>query len=77
MKLYIDGWVQDCSNPVANTLELLQYCTKPSIWYMCNMLSKLAYKVILIFTWLMSTVIGGYPHKGPVIADSIFPLLLA
>ena len=25
---YIDGLVQDCSNSIANTLELLQSCTK-------------------------------------------------
>ena len=28
---YIDGLVQDCSNSIANTLELLQPCTKPLI----------------------------------------------
>ena len=28
----IDGLVQDCSNSIANALELLQSCTKPSIW---------------------------------------------
>ena len=27
----IDGLVQDCSNSIANTLELLQSCTKPSM----------------------------------------------
>ena len=27
----IDGLVQDCSNSIANALELLQSCTKPSI----------------------------------------------
>ena len=27
---YIDGLVQDCSNSIANALELLQFCTKPS-----------------------------------------------
>ena len=26
---YIDGFVQDCSNSIANALELLQSCTKP------------------------------------------------
>ena len=30
---YNDGLVQDCSNSIANALELLQSCTKPSIWY--------------------------------------------
>ena len=28
---YIDGLVQDCSNSIANALELLQSCTKPTI----------------------------------------------
>ena len=28
---YIDGLVQDCSNPIAYALELLQTCAKPSI----------------------------------------------
>ena len=28
---YNDGFVQDCSNSIANTLELLQSCTKPLI----------------------------------------------
>ena len=28
----IDGSVQDCSNSIANALELLQSCTKLSIW---------------------------------------------
>ena len=29
--LHRDGLVQDCSSPIANILELLQSCTKPSI----------------------------------------------
>ena len=29
----IDGLVQDYSNAIANALELLQSCTKPSILY--------------------------------------------
>ena len=29
---YFDGFMQDCSNSIANALELLQSCTKPSIW---------------------------------------------
>ena len=28
----IDGLVQDCSNPSASALELLQCHTKPSMW---------------------------------------------
>ena len=30
----INGLSQDCSNSIANALELLQSCTKPSIYYM-------------------------------------------
>ena len=29
---FIDGLVQDCSNSIANTLELLQSYKKPSMW---------------------------------------------
>ena len=29
--VYIDGLAQDCINFIANALELLKYCTKPSI----------------------------------------------
>ena len=39
---YIDGSMQDCSNSTANALELLQYCTKPSIHSQnnCTMMGK-------------------------------------
>ena len=33
---HINGWVQDCSNPIANALELLQPCTEPSIYFSVN-----------------------------------------
>ena len=34
---HIDGLVQDCSNSIANALELLPSCTiKQSIWCHCN-----------------------------------------
>ena len=32
VKVYIKDLVQDCSNTIANALELLQSCTKPSIY---------------------------------------------
>ena len=28
---HVDGLVQDCSNSIANAMELLQSCTKPSM----------------------------------------------
>ena len=33
MKYCINGLAQDCSNSSALALELLQSCTKPSVWY--------------------------------------------
>ena len=39
MIIYPDGLVQECSDSVANARELLQSCTKPSIfmcWYEIN-----------------------------------------
>ena len=33
---YIDGLVQDCSNSIANALELLQSGTKPSTYLSMN-----------------------------------------
>ena len=35
---HIDGLAQDCSNSIANALELLQYCAKPSI---CNIYHRI------------------------------------
>ena len=29
-KVHIDGLMQDCSNSIANALQLLQSCSKPS-----------------------------------------------
>ena len=31
---YVDGLVQDYSNSIANAVELLQSCTKPSMWWL-------------------------------------------
>ena len=39
--------MQDCSNSIANALELLQSCTKPSISYLNSDPSYLATKVII------------------------------
>ena len=36
----IDGLVQDCSNYIANALELLQSCTKPSIYQLVSRLTS-------------------------------------
>ena len=31
-KVHFDGLVQNCSICIAKTLEILQFCAKPSIW---------------------------------------------
>ena len=31
--VYFDDLTQNCSNSMVDALELLQYCTKPLIWY--------------------------------------------
>ena len=38
--VYVDGLAQDCSNSSASALELLQSCTKPSIWSTCPFLPR-------------------------------------
>ena len=40
MYVYIDGLVQDCSISIANALEILQSCTKPSICIMMTLKTK-------------------------------------
>ena len=30
---HIEDLVQDCTNSIANALELVQSCTKPSVWW--------------------------------------------
>ena len=37
--MYIDGLLQECSNSIANALELLQSCNKPSIYASANRVS--------------------------------------
>ena len=43
--LYIDGLVQYWSNPIANAREILQSCTKPSIW-----------TIIIMMRWYHTTI---------------------
>ena len=40
---HVDGLVQDCSNSTANAVELLQFCTKPSMYSM--LVTALLYSV--------------------------------
>ena len=42
---YIDGLVQDCSNSSELAMELLQSCTKPSIWALMPTVPRKAVKL--------------------------------
>ena len=48
--LYFDGLVQDCSNSIANALELLQSCAEPLIFPLkvCCVSSPALYKIACI-----------------------------
>ena len=43
---HIDGLVQDCSNSIANALELLQSCTKPSTFYWLPIIKNMSKLII-------------------------------
>ena len=46
---YIDGLVQDCSISSALAMEILQSCTKPSIWYYADQrLSAIAFLYLIL-----------------------------
>ena len=59
---HLDGLMQDCSNSIANALELLQSCTKPSIstfnfttvWGMLDTTADIA-----LWSWFLLLTCGG------------------
>ena len=50
--VYIDGLAQDCSNSIANALELLQSCAKPSICYLKIMQLEESSEILLVISHL-------------------------
>ena len=48
---YIDGLVQDCSNSIANALELLQSCTKPSTYSVHTLLCFVLLCFAVVWYW--------------------------
>ena len=53
---YIDGLVQDCSNSSALAMELLQSCTKPSIYaFMIQMFCFYFIMFVVIYKNIKST----------------------
>ena len=70
---HLDGLVQNCSNSIANALELLQSCTKPSIWSLIQsntvlMRSNITGYSVQHCSDSSSTEIRVYTHKGHHIA---------
>ena len=49
---YLNGLVQDCSDSSALALELLQSCTKPSIWTGADLSSIKTWQTIHMQFWL-------------------------
>ena len=50
--LHIEGLAQHCSNSIANALELLQFCTKPSI---CSLAIQVIYSPYAFLRMIMFT----------------------
>ena len=63
--IYIDDLVQDCSNSIANTLELLQCCAKPLI---C-LLAKHSFHIPLTET----SKVNQWEKLFPGICEELFP----
>ena len=48
---HVDGFVQECSNSIANALELLQSCIKPLMYDQTSSLSG-TQLTVSIYKWL-------------------------
>ena len=57
-KCCIEGLVQDCSNSIANALELLQSCTKPSV---CTLKTNSSNILKVHFSMLPADLMGPGP----------------
>ena len=62
---YVDGSALDCSNSIADALELLQSCTKPLIWCVDEgMMTKLLfYSCYFVFTFFYIYINNYYVVK--------------
>ena len=55
---HIDGLVQDCSNSGAVAMELLQSCTKSSIWNTQNINQYNFFKKMIHLRWIIALFLG-------------------
>ena len=56
---YVNSLVQECSNSIANALELLQSCTKPSVYKIVNCWDdscESKTKILKIYIMSLSTI---------------------
>ena len=73
----INGLVQDCGNSIANTLELLQCCDKPSIWLnICSMLSNIWENKMCIFFFLFIRLMYSWFFNAMLLLRPLSILLL-
>ena len=71
--VYIDGLAQDCSNSIANALELLQSCTKLSIYETIRLgwvkatsfLSKAYHMFLLVYSSMSESSSSRGPRPPP------------
>ena len=60
---YIDGLVQNCSNSIANAMELLQSYTKPSIYEYKNNDFKFTYCLLFTLSFTQCSIqVGEFSH---------------
>ena len=78
-EIHFDGSVEDCSNSIANALELLQSYTKPSIystWLFCGF--WFSYVLIIhIFYCFRSNFLSAHYHSTEVQYDSYYCIVLS
>ena len=63
---HIDGSVQTCSNSIANALELLQSCAKPSI---CNLIAITMLQLYREWYWIQRDIYNGKTYINGFVQD--------
>ena len=65
-KTYIDGLVQDCVTPMADALDLLQSCTKPSIsFHTARIMHYLSCECSSLIQWHYCSIMVNVVAPGP------------
>ena len=74
---HVDGQAQDCSNSIANALELLQSCTKPLMHHYSSLKLLLSFLTLLLsfLTPLLSFLTIAAEHSNELQLEPIFTRL--